>query len=143
MGRGVAGHIGRWRDHNLHAHLLVCMPLVSCRQRGSNLAAVLPHNVKTYQQTPNVFFHSRTLLKREKKGAPKRQFCKKTAWSSYVQPWLVAIGSWQLAVGGWWRLVVGDWWLVAVGSGWQLAVGRRWRLVVVGGWRSVVPGGGP
>ena len=34
--------------------------------------------------------------------------CKKTACSSYVEPWLVAIGGWRLAVGG-------DWWL-AVGS---------------------------
>ena len=46
-------------------------------------------------------------------------FVKKTACSSYVQPWLVAIGGWRLATGGWWRLVVvggGWWWLVAVGD---------------------------
>ena len=76
---------------------------------------------------------------REKKSVPKRQFYKKTAC---VQPWLVAIGGWQLvATGGWWRLVVGDWWLLAVGSGWRLAVGRRWRLAAVGSWRLVVPWG--
>ena len=96
---------------------------------------------------------------KRKKSVPIHSFPKKTACSSYVQPWLVAVGGWRLvavggwrlvavggwrlvAVGGWqsanWRLVVGDWWLVAVGSGWRLAVGRRWRfwrrLVAVGGW---------
>ena len=95
------------------------------------------------------------------------QNCKKTACSSYVQPWLVAIGGWQLAVvgdwqlavsGGWWwlaavggwRLVVGGgWWLaaggwcLAVGGGWWLTGGDSWRLVAVGGWWLVVPGGGP
>ena len=69
---------------------------------------------------------------RVKKSVPEQQFCKKTACSSYVQPWWVAIG-------GWW-LVVGDWWLMAVGSGWWLAVGRSWRLVV-GSWRLAVGGG--
>ena len=77
------------------------------------------------------------------------RFPKKTACSSYAQPWLVAvggwrlvaIGGWQLATGGWWRLVVGDWRLVAVGSGWRLAVGRRWRLAVDGSWWLAV--GGP
>ena len=68
----------------------------------------------------------------------KRQFCKKTACSSYVQPWLVLVA----VGGGWRRLVVGDWWLVAVGSGWRLAVGRRWRLAAVGGWRRLAVGGG-
>ena len=89
--------------------------------------------------------------KERKKSVPLHSFPKKTASSSYVQPWLVAgggwrlvaIGGWQLATGGWRRLVVGDWWLVAVGSGWRLAVGRRWRLAAVGGWRLVVPWGGP
>ena len=39
-------------------------------------------------------------------GVPKLQFCKKTTCSSYVEPWLVAIGGWRLAVGGgWWQLV--------------------------------------
>ena len=99
----------------------------------------------------------------EKNVFPKRQFCKKTACSSYVQPWLVAIGglrlvaigSWRLATGGWWRLVVvgggwwlviGGWWRLAVVGGWRwspLAVGGGWRLVAVGGWRLVVPWGGP
>ena len=49
--------------------------------------------------------------KKRKKGGFERQFCKKTAGSSYVQTWLVAVGGWRLAVGGGW------WWLVAVG-GW-------------------------
>ena len=63
----------------------------------------------------------------------------------FVQPWLVAIGGWQLATGGWWRLVVvgGGWWLVIGGSWWWLALGGwsplavgGWRLLAVGGWRS-------
>ena len=63
-----------------------------------------------------------------KKSVPERQFCRKTVCSSSVQPWLVAIGGWQL---------------VAVGGGWRrLAVGRRWRLAV-GGWWLVIPWGGP
>ena len=37
---------------------------------------------------------SRGVLKRKKKGVPERQLCKRTACSSYVQPWLVAIGGW-------------------------------------------------
>ena len=84
-------------------------------------------------------------------GGPKEKknvfrngsFAKKTACSSYVQPWLVAIGGWQLVAvdGGCWQLVVGDWWLVVVGSGWRLAVGRCWRLVAVdGSWWLVVGG---
>ena len=78
---------------------------------------------------------------REKKSCPLGQFCKKTTCSSYVQPWLVAIGcwrlvaisGWQLAVGGgWWRLAVGDWWLLAVGSGWRFAAVGGGRLLAVG-----------
>ena len=83
-------------------------------------------------------FRGRGFLKRDKKGVPERQFCKKIGCSSHVQPWLVAIGGWRLvAIGGWRRLV-------AVGSGWQLAVGCHWRLVV-GVWWSpgAVPKGGP
>ena len=72
---------------------------------------------------------------------PERQFCKKTACSSYVQPWLVAIGDWRLAVGGDWRLAVGDWRLVVVGGGWWLVIGGWWRLAVVGGWWLVAAGG--
>ena len=83
---------------------------------------------------------------RQKKSVPERQFWKKTACSSYVQPCLVAIGGWRLVAfgGGWRQLVVGDWWLVAGGSGWQLAGGRHWRLAV-GGWWSLgaVLKGGP
>ena len=91
------------------------------------------------------------VLKREKKSVPEWQFCKKTACSSYIQPWLVAIGGWQLATGVWWRLVVvgGGWWLV-IGGSWRLAVVGGWRLVAagswqrlaVGGWRRLVVGGG-
>ena len=53
----------------------------------------------------------RAVLKRGKKSVPKRQSCKKTACSSYVQPWLNAICGWRLvAIGGWWQLVaVGGW----------------------------------
>ena len=42
-----------------------------------------------------------------KKSVPKRQFCKKTACSSYVPPWLAAIGGWRLVTIGGWRLAVG------------------------------------
>ena len=66
---------------------------------------------------------------KKKKSVPVHSFPKKTACSSYVQPWLVAVGGWQLATGGWW-------WLVVVGGGWR-------RLVVGGGWPLVVPWGGP
>ena len=95
----------------------------------------------------------RAVLTREKKNSvPKWQFCKKTACSSYVQPWLVAIGGWRMVavggcwwvIGGWWRLaVVGGWRLVGAGGWWRLAVGGGWRLVAVGGWLWVVSGGGP
>ena len=65
--------------------------------------------------------------------APERHFCKKPACSSYIQPWLVAIG-------GWWRLAVGAWWRLALG-GWRLAVGGGWWwLAAVGGWWLVVGG---
>ena len=64
-------------------------------------------------------------------------FAKKTACSSYVEPRLVAIGCWRLAIGGsWWQLVV-------VGGGWWFVIGGWWWLAVVGGWRLVVPWGGP
>ena len=60
----------------------------------------------------------------EKKGVPERQFPKKTACSSYAQPWLVVIGGWRLVVFGSWRLATGGWWrLVVVGGGWRLVVG--------------------
>ena len=37
----------------------------------------------------------------KKKSVAEREFCKKTACSSYVQPWLVALGGWRLvAIGG-------------------------------------------
>ena len=80
----------------------------------------------------------------EKKRVFRNQFSQKSPRALQVLNhgwWRLAVGAWQLAVGGgWWRLVVGDWWLVAVGSGWQLAVGRRWRLAAVGGWQLVVGG---
>ena len=86
-------------------------------------------------------------------------FSKTTACSSYVQPWLVAIGGWRLveiagwrlAVGGWrrlaavggsWQLVMGGWWRLAAVDSWQLvAVGGWRRLVAVGGWRLAAVGG--
>ena len=59
-------------------------------------------------------------------------FSKTTACSSYVQPWLVAVGGWRLVEIAGWRLAVGGWWLAAVGGSWrQLAVGDGW-LVAVG-----------
>ena len=100
-------------------------------------------------QTDGLGCAGRSLRGRKTKSVPERQFCKKTACSSYVQPWLMAIGGWRLATGGGWWLVVGGWWLIAVGSGLRLAVGRRWRggwrRLVVGGWWSLgaVPKGGP
>ena len=90
------------------------------------------------QQTPG-----RSLT--EQKKVFRNQFSQKGPQALHVLNhgwWRLAVGSWQLAVGGgWWRLVVGDWWLVAAVSGWQLAVGRRWRLAAVGGWRLVAVGG--
>ena len=65
----------------------------------------------------------RGVLKRGEKSVPERQFCKKTACSSYVQSWLVANGGWRLVVGGGWWLVIGGWRRLAVVGGW-------WRLVV-------------
>ena len=84
-------------------------------------------------------------LREEKKRVPERQFCKKTACCSHVQPWLVAIGGWRLVptVGGGWWLVIGGWWWLAVGGGWRLAAGGGWRLAAGGGWRLVIPWGGP
>ena len=111
--------------------------------------------------------HTRAVLNEGEKSVPQLQLCKKTACSSYIQPWFVAIGGWRLAVGGDWRLAVGGWWrlvavgggwwlaigglvgvggwrLAAVGSGWRLAVGGWWRLGVGGRWYpGAVPGGGP
>ena len=60
-------------------------------------------------------------FKEKKKVFLNGSFSKKAACSSYVEPWLVAVGGWRQ--------------LVAVGSG--------WRLVAAGGWRLVAPWGGP
>ena len=60
-------------------------------------------------------------------------FPKKPAGTPCVQPWLVAVGGWRLAVGVW-RLVAIGGWQLAVGGGW-------WWLAAVGGWRLVVGGG--
>ena len=78
-------------------------------------------------------------------------FSKTTACSSYVQPWLVAIGSWRLveiaswrlaAVGGSWQFVMGGWWRLAAVDGWRLVAVGGWRRLAVGGsWRLTV--GGP
>ena len=92
----------------------------------------------------------RVVLDGKKKLFRNMVFSKTTACSSYVQPWLVAIGGWRLVEIGGCRLAVGGWRrLVAVGSSWQLVMGgwRRlaavdgWRLVAVGGWRLVAVGG--
>ena len=51
-------------------------------------------------------------------------FSKTTTCSSYVPPWLVAIGGWRLVEIAGWRLVVGGVWRqLAVGDGWLAAVG--------------------
>ena len=79
-----------------------------------------------------------------KKTVPEHGFSKTTACSSYVQPWLVAIGGWRLVeiAGGGWRLAVGGWQrLAAVGGSWQLVMGGWWRLAAVDGWRLVAVGG--
>ena len=69
-------------------------------------------------------------------------FPKKLAGTPCVQPWLVAVGGWQLAVIGGWQLATGGWWwLVVVGGGWWLVIGGWWPLVVVGGWQLVATGG--
>ena len=70
-------------------------------------------------------------------------FSKTTACSSYVQPWLVAIGGWWLVEIAGWRLAVGGWRrLAAVGGSWQLVMGGWWRLAAVGGWWRLAVGGG-
>ena len=103
------------------------------------------------KELPNSIVPNRRFLKRGKKSVPERQFCTNTVCSSYVQPWLVAIGGWRLATGGWWRLVVvgggwwlvnGGWWRLAVVGHWRLVAARGWRLVAAGGWWLVVPWGG-
>ena len=84
----------------------------------------------------------RAVLNGEKKSVSEPVFPKKPAGTPCAQPWLVAVGGWQLATGGWWRLVVvgGGWWLV-IGGWWRLAVVGSWRLVAAGGWRRLVAGG--
>ena len=67
-------------------------------------------------------------------------FSKTTACSSYVQPWLVAIGGWRLVEIAGWRLAVGGWWLAVVGGSWQLVMGGWWRLAAVDSWRLVAVG---
>ena len=89
-----------------------------------------------------------------RKNCSYTKFSQKDSCSSYVQPWLVAVGGgwrlvvvgggWWLVTGGWWRLaVVGGWSPLAVGGGWWLAVGGGWCLAAVGGWLLVVPRGSP
>ena len=97
------------------------------------------HTMRTRQHPTN----ARGVLKRGGGGSvPERQFGKKTACSSHVQPWLVAIGGWQLVEIGGWRLATGGWSrLVVVGGGRWLVIGGWWRLVAVGGWRLVAAGG--
>ena len=52
----------------------------------------------------------------EKKAVPEHGFFKAAACSSYVPPWLGAIGSWRLMEMAGWRFPVGGGWR-------QLAVG--------------------
>ena len=54
--------------------------------------------------------------------------------------WRLAVGSWQLAMGGGWWLVIGGWWRLAVVGGWRLIAFGGWRWLVVGGWWLVVGG---
>ena len=77
-------------------------------------------------------------------------FFQTTACSSYVQPWLVAIGGWQLVEIAGWRLAVGGWRrLAAVGGSlhlvmacwWRLEAVHGWRLIAVDGWRRLSVGG--
>ena len=84
----------------------------------------------------------RAVLNGEKKVFHYTVSPKKPAGTPCAQPWLVAVGGWRLATGGWWRLVVvgGGWWLV-IGGWWRLAVVGSWRLVAAGGWRRLVTGG--
>ena len=82
----------------------------------------------------------------EKKKCSGTSFPKKSPRALHVLNhgwWRLAIGSWQLAVGGGWCwLAVGAWSPLAVGGGWwRLVVGGWWRLAVDGSWRLVV--GGP
>ena len=85
---------------------------------------LLQETRKIHDAIPPSTKSTRAVLKREKKRCPKRQFCKKTVCSSYVQSWLMAIGGWRLvAIGSWSRLAVGGGWQLAVGGGWRLAVG--------------------
>ena len=78
---------------------------------------------------------------KEKKLFRNMVFSKTTACSSYVQPWLVAIGGWRLVEIAGWRLAISGWrWLAAVGGSWQLVMGGWWRLAAVDGWRLVAVG---
>ena len=77
----------------------------------------------------------------KKKSVPLHSFPKKPAGTPCVQPWLVAVGGWRLAVGGDWWLAVGNWRLVAVGGGWRRLVVGDWWLVAVGGWSPLAVGG--
>ena len=89
------------------------------------------------------FAHRRAVLNGEKKLFQSMVFSKTTACSSYVQPWLVAIGGSRLVEIAGWRLAVGGWRrLAAVGGSWQLVMGGWWRLAVVDGWRLVAVGVG-
>ena len=67
------------------------------------------------------FLPTRGALKRDrkkKKGVPQHSFPKKTACSSYVQPWLVSVGGWRLVAIGGWQLAAGGWWWLAAVGGW-------------------------
>ena len=89
------------------------------------------------------FFLLRTALKDRPKGPPtaNRQrrptancqplppvpvFPKKPSGTPCAQPWLVAVGGWRrLAVGSWQLAVGGGWWWLAAVGGWRLVVYRN------------------
>ena len=62
--------------------------------------------------------HTRVVLNGKKKLLWNMVFSKTTACSSYVQPWLVAIGGWRLVEIAGWRLAVGGWWRLAAVGNW-------------------------
>ena len=78
-----------------------------------------PKRPKSAEHGVAVFWTSpcRAVLNGKKKLFRYMVFSKTTVCSSYVQPWLVAIGGWRLVEIAGWRLAVGGWRrLAAVGS---------------------------
>ena len=61
---------------------------------------------------------ARAVLNGKKELFRNMVFSKTTACSSYVQPWLVAIGGWRLVEIAGWRLAVGGWRRLAAVGNW-------------------------